>query len=125
MLSVVYRLWAGTRLWEVLRWWQTSAHLEAYGFPPACGALDAAALTQVLLELSRLKGWTLFGVNLDYVKCFDLIPHAVVPRVGQELGMEPGIMRAVTGMYRQLRRAFKVSGCLVSRWRATNGILQG
>ena len=125
VLSVVYRLWAGTRLWEVLRWQETWAHPEAYGFRPARGALDAAAVTQVLLELSRLKGWTLFGVNLDYVKCFDLIPQAVVLRVGQELGLEPGILRALTGMYRQLRRAFKVSGCLGSWWRATNGILQG
>ena len=125
MLSVVYRLWAGTRLWEVLRWQETWAHPEAYGFRPARGALDAAAVTQVLLELSRLKGWTLFGVNLDYVKCFDLIPQAVVLRVGQELGMEPGILRALTGIYRQLRRAFKVSGCLGSWWRATNGILEG
>ena len=125
VLSVVYRLWAGTRLWEVLRWQETWAHPEAYGFRPARGALDAAAVTQVLLELSRLKGWTPFGVNLDYVKCFDLIPQAVVLRVGQELGMEPGILRALTGMYRQLRRAFKVSGCLGSWWRATNGILQG
>ena len=39
--------------------------------------------------------------------------------------MELGILRALTGMYRQLRRAFKVSGCLGSWWRATNGILQG
>ena len=38
--------------------------------------------------------------------------------------MEPGMLRALTGMYRQLRRAFKVSGCLGSWWRATNGILQ-
>ena len=125
VLSVVYRLCAGTRLWEVVRWQETWAHPEAYGFRPARGALDAAAVTQVLLELSRLKGWTRLGVNLDYVKCFDLIPQAVVLRVGQELGLEPGILRALIGMYRQLRRAFKVSGCLGSWWRATNGILQG
>ena len=114
VLSVVYRLWAGTRLWEVLRWQETWAHPEAYGFRPARGAFDAAAVTQMLLELSRLKGWTLFGVTLDYVKCFDLIPQAVVLRVGQELGFEPGILRALAGMYRGLRRAFKVSGCLGS-----------
>ena len=27
-------------------------------------------------------------------------------------------------MYRQLRRAFKLAGCLSQWWRATNGILQ-
>ena len=39
--------------------------------------------------------------------------------------MEPGILRALAGMYCQPRRAFKVSGCLESCWRYANGILQG
>ena len=125
MLSVVYRLLAGTRLWEVLCWQETWAHPGASGFRPARGALDLAAVTQALLELSRLQGWTLIAVNIDYVKCLNLIPQAVILRVGQDLGMEPGILQDFTSMYRQLHRAFKSSGCLGSWWRATNGILQG
>ena len=60
VLSLVYQLLAGTRLWDVLRWQEAWAHLGAYGFRPARGALDLAAVTQVLPELSRLQGWTLF-----------------------------------------------------------------
>ena len=39
--------------------------------------------------------------------------------------MALGTLRAARGMYRQLRRAFKVLGCLGEWGQATNGILQG
>ena len=39
--------------------------------------------------------------------------------------MALGALRAVPGMYRQLRRAFKVLGCLGDWLQASNGILQG
>ena len=39
--------------------------------------------------------------------------------------MAMGALRAVRGIYWQLRRAFKVLGCLGDWLQATNGILQG
>ena len=65
------------------------------------------------------------GMSIDYVKCFDLIPQAVVLALALELGMDPGVARALGAMYKQLRQAFKVAGCLGAWWRATNGIPQG
>ena len=47
VLSMVYRLWAGTRLWEVMRWQEAWVHPRAYGFRLARGAVDAATVTQV------------------------------------------------------------------------------
>ena len=64
-------------------------------------------------------------MSIDYVKCFDLIPHAVVLALALELGMDQGTCRALRAMYKQLRRAFKVAGALGRWWQATNGILQG
>ena len=125
VLSMVYRLWAGTRLWEVMRWQEAWVHPRAYGFRLARGAVDAATVTPVLLELARLKGWRLEGLSLDYVKCFDLIPQAVVLRIARELGMDDGVLRALAAMYRQLRRAFRLAGALGAWWQATNGILLG
>ena len=125
VLSMVYRLWAGIRLEEAIRWQEAWAHPCAFGFRPARSALDGATVTQVLLELCRLKGWAVAGMSIDYVKCFDLIPQAVVLALALELGMDPGVARALGAMYKQLRRAFKVAGCLGAWWRATNGILQG
>ena len=90
VLSMVFRLWAGTRLCEVMRWQEAWVHPRACGFRLARGAVDAATVTQVLLELARLKGWRLEGLSFDYVKCFDLIPQAVVLRIARELGMDDG-----------------------------------
>ena len=83
-----------------------------------------AAVTQVLLELCRLRGWAVAGMSIDYVKCFNLIPQAVVLALPLELGMDPGTCRALGAMYKQLRRAFKIAGAFGLWWQATNGILQ-
>ena len=57
VLSMVYRLWAGVRLADAIAWQQSWAHAAAFGFRPARSALDGAAVTQVLLEMCRLRGW--------------------------------------------------------------------
>ena len=125
VLSTIYRLWAGLRLEEVILWQESWANPQALGFRPGRGSLDGAAVTQLLLELCRLRGWTVARMSIDYKKCFDLIPWAVVLLVAAELGMAPAVCRALGAMYRQLRRSFKIAGCLGLWWRATNGILQG
>ena len=125
VLSTVYRLWAGLRLRDAMRWQESWIHAEAYGFRTGRSAEDAAAVLLTLLELARATGRSLSGNGLDYKKCFDLVPQRIALRLAQEFRMAPGALRAVRGMYRQLRRAFKVLGCLGDRLQATNGILQG
>ena len=51
-------------------------------------------------------------MSLDYVKCFNLIPQVVVLALALELGMDPGVAMALGAMYKPLRWAFKVAGCL-------------
>ena len=63
-------------------------------------------------------------MSIDYVKCFDLIPRAVVLALALDVGMDPGTCRALGAMYKQLCWAFKIAGAL-GLWQATNGILQG
>ena len=124
VLSMVYRLWAGVRLVDAIAWQEAWAHPAAFGFRPAMSGLDGAAVTQVLLELCRLRGWAVEGMSIDYVKCFDLIPQAVVLALAVELGMDPGTCRALGAMYKQLR-SFKIAWAFGLWWQATNGILQG
>ena len=112
VLSMVYRLWAGVRLADAIAWQESWAPPAAFGFRPAGSALDGAAVTQVLLELCRLRGWAITGMSIDYIKCFHLISQAVVLAPALELGMDPGTCRALGAMYKQLRRAFKVAGAL-------------
>ena len=122
---MVYRLWAGVRLVDAIAWHESSAHPAAFGLRLARRALDGAAVTQVLLELCRLRGWGVAGMIIDYIKCLDLIPQAVMLAPALELGMDLGTCRALGAMYKQLRRAFKIAGALGLWWQATNGILWG
>ena len=64
-------------------------------------------------------------MSIDGVKSFDIIPQAAVLALALDLGMDPRVSRALGAMYKQLRRVFKVAGCLGAWWRATNSILQG
>ena len=82
-------------------------------------------MTQVLLELCRLRGWAVAGMSIDYVKCLDLIPQAVVLALALELGMDPGTCNALGAMYKELHWAFKIAAALGRLWQDTNGILQG
>ena len=93
--------------------------------PFGAGATNAAALIALLIELHNIIQECLTGFGLDYVKCFDLIPQQVVLRVAILQGMHEGTHRALSGMYAQLTRCFKIMGCMCSFFVATNGILQG
>ena len=99
-LSMVWRLWAGVRLADAITWQESWAHPPAFGFRPARSALGGAAVAQVLLELCRLRGWAVAGIGIDCVKCFDLIPQAVVLALALELGMDPGTCCALGAMYK-------------------------
>ena len=78
------------------------------------------------ISLWHLTCTRIFNTEHDYYKKgFDLVPQRIVPRLAQEFGMSLGVLRAVRAMDKQLRRAFKIMGCLGDWLRATNGILQG
>jgi hypothetical protein len=125
VLSAIYRLWAGVRLRDVIVWQEAWIHPNAYGFRRGKGTGDAYSLLAAIVELARLRGEDLDVVGLDYVKCFDRVPQEVVLRLAMELGMDPRLCRALAGMYQELKRRFKVNGCLGAAFHATNGILQG
>ena len=62
VLSTVYRLWAGLRLGDAMRWQEDLIHEEAYGLRTGRSATDAAALLQTLLELAWGAAW--WGMGL-------------------------------------------------------------
>ena len=71
----------------------------AFGFRPARSAADGAAVTQLLLELGRLKGWPVSGMGLDYRKCFDMMPQGIVFEVCARLGWDAEVPAALQAMY--------------------------
>ena len=56
----------------------------------ARSAVDGAVVTQLLLELGRLKGWLVSGVGLGCRKCSTLMPQGIAFEVYARLGICPG-----------------------------------
>ena len=65
------------------------------------------------------------GFGKDYRKCFELVPHAISFKVARAHGLHSRVALRMEDMFRDLRRAFKVNGCIGQFMGATNGILQG
>ena len=112
VLSQVYRIWAGLRMEDALAWQEQWAHEESYAFRPREGSMDAAAVLMLLVELSQVLKAPPVGAGTDYTKCFNLIPKAISVAMLNLIGMERGVLNAFHGMYSQLRRKFKIKGCL-------------
>ena len=125
MLSQIYRMWAGLRMEDALQWQEQWILRESYGFRPHKGAMDAATVLTLLVELAQVLDAPLVGAGTDYTKCFNLIPQAISMALLELQGMDGGVLRAFRGMYDQLKRMFKIKGCLGAWWAATNGVLQG
>ena len=100
-------------------------HLWAFDFRRARSAADGVAVSQLLLELGRLKGWPVPGMELDYRKFFDLMPQGIVFEVCTWLGWDAEVPAAVQAMCCQLVRAFKLADGLGDWLRTTNGVLEG
>ena len=66
----------------------------AFGFRPVRSAVDGAAVTPLLLELGRLKGWPVLGMGLDYQRCFDLMPQGIVFNVCTWLSWDAEVLAA-------------------------------
>ena len=68
VLSQIYRIWAGVRMEDAMKWQETWAHEESYAFRPYRGSLDAAAVLTLLIELSHVLktpwwGWARITPN--------------------------------------------------------------
>ena len=68
VLSQIYRIWAGVRMEDAMKWQETWAHEESYAFRPHRGSLDAAAVLTLLIELSHVLktpwwGWARITPN--------------------------------------------------------------
>ena len=92
--------------------------------PPPVGHQGSNSLT-LLVEPAQALKTPLVGTRADYTKCFDLIPQTISMAPMEEEGIHEAVLRAFSGMYRQLKRMFKIKGCLGAFWAPTNGVLQG
>ena len=77
------------------------------------------------VERALLSGEPLYGVLLDYAKCFDRLPHTIMLNLAAASGADSRLLKPLRRMYAFLRRHFKFNGGVGVEFRATNGILQG
>ena len=95
VLLQIYRIWAGVRMEDALHWQEQWIHPEAYGFRPHRGAIDAATVLALVVELAQVLKAPLVGAGTDYTKCFDLIPQAISMTLMEEQGIDEGVLRAL------------------------------
>ena len=100
VMSCVYRLWAGTRVGELIQWqerWST-AHVTSY--KPGQGCEDSWWSQALKIEWALLHGESLVGANIDFVKAFDRLPNDLLLKMAEHTGLGKHISRALGGCMR-------------------------
>ena len=74
------------------------------------------------LSVATARGEALYGIQLDFRKCFDSVPRSLTLELARAMGLDLGILRAIQGFYRQVVTRFKLAGCIGEAFRTTSGI---
>ena len=86
VMSCVYRLWAGTRVGELISWqerWSTN-HISSY--KPAQGCEDSWWAQALKVEWALLHDEPLAGANIDFAKAFDRLPNDLLLQMAEQVG---------------------------------------
>eukprot|EP00973_Karenia_brevis_P029194 4026813-Karenia_brevis.AAC.1 len=86
-MSVVYRLWAGRRIWDLRKWQESWAASGQHAYRPGHSAQDVYWSIALKVEDAVLHDCPLFGISFDYVKCFDMIPHNILFGLVKDLSL--------------------------------------
>ena len=86
VMSVVYRLWAATRLEDAMKWQEARMSAAQHGARAGHGTGDVFWALALRIEHAVLEGLPLYGFNLDYAKCFDKVPRTNMLKLAEELG---------------------------------------
>eukprot|EP00973_Karenia_brevis_P038607 5327511-Karenia_brevis.AAC.1 len=87
VMSVIYRMWAASRLKHIKTWQEAWASPDQHGARPGRCTADVYWSIALKIEASLLDGSPLYGLVLDYAKCFDMLPHGILFNTAAELGM--------------------------------------
>ncbi|KAJ9439363.1 Retrovirus-related Pol polyprotein from type-2 retrotransposable element R2DM [Diplonema papillatum] len=123
--SVVYRLWASVRLQDVMLWQELWIHGSQHGFRHGHSCDDVVMDIALSIEESLTNGTPLCGVALDFAKCFDRVPQALVLDLMEALGLHERVLAPLRHIYKHLRRRFRYPLGVGEMFTVTNGILQG
>ena len=123
--SAIYRLWARARLTSIQEWRESWVTPSQHGFRPGHSPDDVLYDLFTQMEDALLGGEPLYGLALDFAKCFDRVPQSLTLELVEKMGLHPRILTPLQAMYHNLRRRFKYSMGVGAEFMVTNGILQG
>jgi hypothetical protein len=123
--SVIYRLWAATRLRSLMQWQELWISQSQHGCRKGHDAFGCFFDTALAVEAALLSGEGLVGVYFDYAKCFDRIPHGILMAVARATGLPEVICRPLEAMMACMRRRFRLAAGVGEAFVSSNGVLQG
>eukprot|EP01064_Diplonema_japonicum_P017559 TRINITY_DN2571_c0_g2_i5.p1 TRINITY_DN2571_c0_g2~~TRINITY_DN2571_c0_g2_i5.p1 ORF type:complete len:294 (+),score=26.85 TRINITY_DN2571_c0_g2_i5:579-1460(+) len=123
--SAFYRLWACARLPAILEWQERWITPTQHGFRPKHGVDDLLFKVCAQVENARQGAEPLYGLSVDFRKCFDSVPVTLTFDLAERLGMSENILRPLRSMYANLDRRLRFQAGVGEVFRTTNGILQG
>ena len=125
IMSVLYRLWAATRMRALAAWQEQWAGSGIYAYRSRTGCDDLYWSLALEVEHALLSGDDVSGISLDYEKAFDRLPVAILMGLAAHIGLSQCALRPLEGMYRSLERRWKLGPVVGRSFVSTNGILQG
>ena len=125
VMPLVYRLWAGTRMRQLIQWQEHWISSSTVSYRPELGCEDLWLAEAMKVEKALLAGEPLAGLSLDFEKAFDNLPQDIMLQIAACMGMDEGVLKALAGMYGGLRRHFRVGSHVGAGFVSSNGILQG
>ena len=125
LFSMFYRLWAGIRASQILRFLASFADEGQCGFLPECQASDLWWYIQMSIEYSSLANEAVHGVVADLVKAYNLLPRLPVWQVLYHLGIPKHFLDCWSRFLGQARRHFVVRGSCSPGLVSTTGYPEG
>ena len=110
---------------QLIEWQEQWLSEEVTSYRPRMGREDTWFTEALLIEEALLAGEPLVGINLDFAKAFDHLPHSILFGLAEKMGLCPRVLSGLKAIYGQLRRQFKVGGLVGSCFASSNGRLQG
>eukprot|EP00973_Karenia_brevis_P033631 4637103-Karenia_brevis.AAC.1 len=91
-------------------WQEQWAHSSQHGARPGHSTTDVFWTLALQLEQALLTGTPLYGLGLDYSKCFDRLPHGILLALAEHMGLPQGVARPLEHMLRCSRKRFRFGG---------------
>ena len=125
VLSLCYRTWSSLRCKEALRHIAQFAPPGLLGNLPGAGASDSWYTILLQIEGAYRAGTELFGVAVDLVKAYNMLPRLPVAAFARMCGIPDHILTPWVSMLTQLRRHFKVRGSTGPPLLSSTGFAEG